>query len=686
MEGYDGRACMRISRIAHASLVLLIGVMTELATAPPVYAQDVEVVLRLEAQTPWTTTEQPVLRLAVQAANLGAEPVEDLSLGVALGAAVRARNEYERILVEGPPFVVFAPAPTPVEGPLDPGAERTIRLEADLTGAVSDTDSLVYPAEVTLFAEGRPAATLVTPLLHLVREPQVPIPFTWWTTLAGGPAFDPAGRLADTGFEAAISPGGRLSEAVKVLARIAARELPTSIEVVVEPLLLEQLSAMSDGYERADGVAVEAATGPAADAQDLLDRLREAVADPSVHSVTLPYAAPELPAMLRSGLIEDLDRQYELGSELMLKVLGREGDGTVAAAPDQALDDAALSYIAQRGASVVLAHESAVGRPEQTNFFAPPPTATLPLPDGDEMALVLPDPGAQALIEEPALRADPVRLAQAVLGELAVVWREQPVPIPPTVRGLALSLPNDLPAAAWLPLVQRLARAPFLEGTPAATLVSSVNPPGEVTALAAPSATSFSDAYARSLRAAGLDVDALEGTVVGPSDDPADLRRLLAVAEAGAYLGAEGPGRLWIAAVIDRTETRFDRLAPLPDQVFTLTSPTGTIPIRFGDTPQPHRVVVELQSSWFTFPDGSAKAVTLEGTDRPVPFTVEATAAGRRSIRVLVRAGVTGPVIAERDIVVGSNAANRVALFITGAAALGLVALWARRLVRRART
>jgi hypothetical protein len=138
--------------------------------------------------------------------------------------------------------------------------------------------------------------------------------------------------------------------------------------------------------------------------------------------------------------------------------------------------------------------------------------------------------------------------------------------------------------------------------------------------------------------------------------------------------------------VTDRTESRFGRLAPLPDQVFTLTSPTGTIPIRFGDPAQPHRVVVQLQSSWFTFPDGSAKAVTLEGTDRPVPFTVEATAAGRRSIRVLVRAGMTGPVIAERDIVVGSNAANRVALFITGAAALGLVALWVRRLVRRAKT
>lgn len=682
-----GRIGMGNPGTVRASIALMIALAASFASVGPAAAQDAaEVTLRLEAQTPWTTSDDPVLHLAVRASNLGETPLEEVSMGFAMGAAVRSRNEYDTMLVEGPPFIVFAPAPTPVNGPLDAGAERTIELEADLTGAVSDTDSLVYPGEVTLFAHGRPVATLTTTLLHLVRDPEVPITFTWWTTLAAGPILDPSGRLADSSFEASISPGGTLAVAVRVLERISARDLPTSIQVVVEPLLLEQLTEVADGYERVDGRAVEKGTGPAAAAEKLLARLRSTVADPSVGSVTLPYAAPELPAMLRGGLTADLDRQYEWGDELMQEVLGRQGDGTVAAAPDQALDDTALSFLARRGTTVVLAEPEAVTRPEQTNFFAPPPTAVVSLAGGGEMALVLPDPGAQALLEEPALRADPVRLAQAVLGELAVIWREQPVPAPPTVRGLALSIPADLPAAAWRPLVQRLAHAPFLDGTPAAALVGSVNPPGGLAALAAPSTTTFSDGYADDVRAAGSGVDALERTVVGTSDDPARLRRLLAVAEAGAFLGAEKPGHLWIDAVTGRTRARFHRLAPLADQVFTLTSSRGTIPIRFGEPSEPHRVVVELQSSWFTFPAGSAKAVTLEATDQPVPFTVEATAVGRRSIRVLVRAGPAGPVIAEGDIVVGSNAANRVALLITAAAALGLVALWARRLVRRSRT
>jgi hypothetical protein len=120
--------------------------------------------------------------------------------------------------------------------------------------------------------------------------------------------------------------------------------------------------------------------------------------------------------------------------------------------------------------------------------------------------------------------------------------------------------------------------------------------------------------------------------------------------------------------------------------VFTLTSATGTIPIRFGRPLEPYRVVVELQSSWFSFPGGSSRTVTLRSTDQPVPFTVEASGGGRRSIRVLVRAEPAGPVIASRDIVVGSSTANRLALLITAAAGLTLVALWSRRLLPRTKT
>ena len=87
----------------------------------------------------------------------------------------------------------------------------------------------------------------------------------------------------------------------------------------------------------------------------------------------------------------------------------------------------------------------------------------------------------QALLGDPTLVEDPVLAAQAVLGDLATVWREQPVPgLQPdgteTVRGIAVAMPAALPPGIWAPLIRRLAEAPFLHPTPAATFVEQVNP------------------------------------------------------------------------------------------------------------------------------------------------------------------------------------------------------------------
>jgi hypothetical protein len=64
---------------------------------------------------------------------------------------------------------------------------------------------------------------------------------------------------------------------------------------------------------------------------------------------------------------------------------------------------------------------------------------------------------------------------------------------------------------------------------------------------------------------------------------------------------------------------------------------------------------------------------------------VQATGAGQGSVQVIVRAP-NGRVLSESTFVVRSTAFNRVALAITVAAALALVALWLRRVIARRRT
>ena len=65
-----------------------------------------------------------------------------------------------------------------------------------------------------------------------------------------------------------------------------------------------------------------------------------------------------------------------------------------------------------------------------------------------------------------------------------------------------------------------------------------------------------------------------------------------------------------------------------------------------------------------------------------VVFTVQAKAAGAQTIKVRARAP-SGRSLAESNLTVRTTAVNSIAVIITGAAALLLVALWSRRYVRR---
>jgi hypothetical protein len=164
---------------------------------------------------------------------------------------------------------------------------------------------------------------------------------------------------------------------------------------------------------------------------------------------------------------------------------------------------------------------------------------------------------------------------------------------------------------------------------------------------------------------------------------PDRLDRNLLYAEAGQYVGDETGGRVWIDQVRTFLGGVFASAAPDTRQTFTFTSHTGTIPIRMGDPGStPLRVVVQLQSSRFSFPGGDSQAVTLSRPHQIVEFRVAATVSGQGVIQVIVHAP-SGLVIDQASLLVRSTAVSRIALIITAAAALVLAALWSRRLFRR---
>lgn len=673
---------MRHSRGSRLALSLL----SILWVASPLHAQEPpSALIRLVGQTAWTTPEQPLLRITLRVKNEGGSTITEPVVGWTLGPKVTSRVQYETALEEGPVFPASAET-VPVLADLAPGASKEVKIRIDTseTGGIDQVDSGVYPLQLELRSQDQPIAAITTAAIHLFQRPQKPVLFSWWTEVATPVAFGPDGRLIDPGFEEMLGSRSGVVAQVDAIAHLLETDRSgTPVDVIISPAALDQLRQAQDGYERGDGTSVAADEFAPSVAAQTLEKLVEIADDPRARLYAMPFAAPRLPALLSAGLRAHLQAQWQMGDDAFERILGEPPDPTVARPPGLAFDQESVDLLEARGVTTILGAADSVERPPQPNDFASPPAASLRTASGTSMFLLLPDPGTQALLVDPKLREDPVLLAQAVLGELATIWRETPVPRPDVIRGLALDLLPDLPAGIWDPTLRRLAGAPFLDPVHAQGLPLDIRPRPLPATLGTAAREGFTPQYADDLAVMAGRVNAFGSIVEEPSSDVDRLRRSMLYAEASQYIGNEGSGRIWIDAVNGVIDRAFSRLEPDTTRQLTFTSRSATIPLSMGDPG--HRVLnvkVELASSRVDFLDGNTRSVRLDKANQVITFQVELKAAGPSNIDVSIIAP-NGAVLSHSVLRLRSTAINPTALIITVGAGLLLVGLWSRRLFRR---
>ena len=672
-----------LTRIRTVALLSFIALAT-FGPAPSALAQtQATVTLRLLSQTPILTPDKPTLKITVRATNIGSSNLTDLQVGVVIGANILTRTDYEASLVNGPGTPVFA-LTKPVDGSLPAGASRDLSIEVTPKPTSIPTllvDSQVYPLRVSVrdATTGDELGGLNSAIIEVVRVPVTPLRLGWTFEVGGTQALDPRGH-ATGGIESALLPTGVLSQQVAAMVGLAGSRV--AFDMAVQPSLLDQLGRMTGGYTQVGGNTVAAADAGALRAVAVLSGLKKAATGERTQLTSEPFAWPSIPALVHAGLGRDLGSQNFLGRTTLSQVFGVSPDLSVMRPPDGALDDQSLRALIGRSISLVLAQPDSVARPVQTNDFAPPPAAIVA--EGNTSAtLVLPDPGTQALLDDPALTQDPVRAAQVTLGELATVWKQEPVPGGNTVRGVAITLPSTLPAGFWPAFTHRVTLAPFLQPVTAADLVTQVPPLAQPVDLAPSAPLTFPAPYINALRTARRDVVAFRSMLPTGDPQPDRLDRNLYIAEAAGFLSDERSGHTWIKAVRSTTESAFASALPPADQAFTFTSRSGTIPLSLGDPGlRPLKVLITLESSRMTFPDGAMKAVTLDRANQIVTFAIRTNAVGPSAVVVNVKAP-NGHTIGQLTLVVRSTAVNTIALAITLAAGLVLVLLWARRWFKR---
>jgi hypothetical protein len=254
------------------------------------------------------------------------------------------------------------------------------------------------------------------------------------------------------------------------------------------------------------------------------------------------------------------------------------------------------------------------------------------------------------------------------------------------LRGIALVVSEDffLPPSFFVPFARAVATAPWLT-TMHAGEFTSLFPPAEPSLLTAALPRRFSSEYVDELRQARRRVSTYRSMLVEPSEEPDRLETMLLFAESRQYLSNPTEGLALITGVRASVGAVFDAITVDSAEVITLTSSTGSgVPVSVHNgAEETIRVTVRLEESQFL--GGSPPSVDLElrpGDTQTVTFRVDARSTGRFEVNLQLLAP-GGRIIDEQPLRIRSTAYNRIALTITIAAALVLLALWARRFLPR---
>lgn len=651
-----------------------------LLSPPAVVAQEAEqegVELRLLRQTPAGTPDTPV-RVIVEATNHDAPALRDLTVSLTIYHPARSRSAYQLGLEAEPPTAPLLIDSFRERGALRRGESREISIRRRLSELADEGENALYPMKVQLESEGVPVAVLRTVLPFIQAQPLVPLNLSLAFVLSEETPFGPDGTFLSSSLEASIAPGGRLDGLMSAL-----EESPIRSTLVVSPLLLEHLAAMSDGYrieEEGTVREVPPGEGAAARAADMLRRIRALARSPSTEVVALPYGAPSVSSLVASGLEDELARQIDQGREAVEEFFGVAPSTTVAR-PGSHLTAEAVAALEELGVETLLVNHETLPPPRGLTL-SPQATATI---HRTSMQAITPDPGTAAYLDPTA--RNPRLQAQLLLGELSAMYFERPS----EVRGASLlfderaALSPSFLRTLLRPLADPPADSAWLEPKTATQLITAV-PAEDRRRLRPADAAAFSGLLVSRVREARTSIEEFEAMAGDGSPLPDRLRDMVLMAEGRRFLGREAGALSFLRAVDDMLEAEFAKVGPPADLSVTLTSHGGVIPVTVrSETGYPVRLRVVLRASRLEFLDGAEKEIVLSGEAHSLTFPVRAQTTGRFPVEVLVETPA-GREIAQSQIVVRSTAYNRVALLFTVGAALFLALGWGRRLLRRHRT
>lgn len=536
----------------------------------------------------------------------------------------------------------------------------------------------------------------------------LPTQVAWVWPLADRPHRLIGSTWLDDDLATALAPDGRLGQLLAVgLAAEQQRSRPrtqrerqqhiqlkkppavSSIPVTwaIDPMLVQDVTAMTAGYRVTTGRATEAGKGKSA-AANWLSSLRTAVGRGEV--LSLPYADPDIVAATRAGLAGEVQIAINKGQSSLANAL-HTATLSYGWPPDGSIDPHTLDTLFAAGVRTVVLDGAALpilgGEPSET----PGAHAVVRARDGNLDALLV-DDGLRAVIDAGLTNhaLEPLAL-QRFLAEMLMIQAE----LPSDQRALVVA-----PDRRWSPdpvfasrLLADTGRVPWIQPVPLSTVldnpVSTKVTRETLSYPAAARAGELSPSYLVQARKAKGRVDAFTA-ITEPGDgqardfDDAVLRTL-----SSAWRDDRGEAATRMSAVrgaIASTMRRV-RIATGAGSFVTLTSNSGTVPVTVSnELDTPVHVVVGITSGLHLKVAGNGRKSEVIPPHRRIPIDIKATAqtSGVFPLKVTLYTPTGQIYQPEVQLFVRSTAYGIVALLITGGATAVLMVAVIVRLIRRA--
>ncbi len=676
-------------------LALLLAVLAAAAAAPATAATAQQgsgqagpaIELRLGSVAPVVGPKTPLsYRLVVS--NPGTVELRDLRVQASLGAPLRTRSDLQR-MVDNPDAVPGDLRPLqawrPGNGATAVAPGRTLALEphAEPLPASLEVPSpgAVLPLVLRVSAGselGGVTSRLATFMVAVGGKVDRPLRLALLVPLHEQSHRNPAGDFTDDRLAGQLAVDGSLGAIAAELARPGVPRIST----VIDPLLIDEATAMGGGWRLRQGRRVTAV--PAGDpssraASRFLHDLRQA-AGRNLPSA-FPYASADLPALVRAGYHADALASLLHAERHLKEWLGPDPDASLAWPVPGAIDAATLRVLDEAGADSVVLDPHLLPTTASTTQNA---TVDLGGGLGALQRALVPDAGLSAALADPKTRSAPAEWAQRVLAETAITWLE--LPNSQTPRGILLAPPQS-----WRPapdffrsLVRGLGASPWLRVEGASGLARQVaQGPGEEQRPLAP----YTDAdvglglpasYLRSVVDTESQLTSFSRAVGSDYEPLDDYDRDLLIAESSDWRSTAGRalGRTFVRAVSQGIKAVYRRVGVQPTRV-TLTSRRGAIPITVTNSgDQRLTVVLRLSSPRVDLPPLS-ESFTLnprEHVTRRVEVGTRTTGTFPIRVEVLTPDGNVR-IVQNGQVTLVSTAFNRVALILAGGA-IGFLLLW----------